>query len=67
VGPQRYGEIAGRLTAPILIAGAAAPMLHALLTDYAGHRAGLVLLGGLAAVSALLILLILRLGRRPPA
>lgn len=55
VGPERYGEVAGRLTGPVLTAAACAPALHAVTIDLIGQRSGLGVLAGLTVISALLI------------
>jgi MFS family permease len=55
-GPASYGALNGILTAPALVAGAAAPFAGAMLADLLGSYAdAFLVLAGLAAVAAVLM------------
>ncbi|WJS85332.1 hypothetical protein [Paracoccus sp. TOH] len=49
-GPEHYGALMGRLARPMLLAGAAAPTLGALLIDKVGAETTMVLLAATAIV-----------------
>jgi len=56
-GPARYGEIAGLMTRPILIAAAVAPMVQASLAERIGPLNSLTLLASLTVVATGLMVL----------
>lgn len=56
-GPTRYGEIAGLMTRPILIAAAVAPMVQASLAERIGALNSLTLLASLTVVATLLMVM----------